>query len=253
MIGILVAACLFTVCLLLAGQRHHRAGSILPEAGRAVSVESRQERRVVIRGLMRGRATAPVDPHDLPLFVHQLTGLLRAGRTPAQLWQDVLDVHRGSTVGFCRSAQPVLQSAQQAAAMGMSVPEVLRQGAGRLPDRHLFARLWPDLAACVEVSERSGAPLADVLDRYAVQLEAELDADAARATALAGPKATVRLLSWLPVFGLGLGFLIGVQPLAVLLGSPLGMAALLSGLVLMAAGRFWSHRLVSAAAGTIKP
>ncbi|WP_253905736.1 type II secretion system F family protein [Arthrobacter sp. H5] len=194
-----------------------------------------------------------MDPHDLPLFVHQLAGLLRAGRTPAQLWRDVLDVHRGSTVGFSRAVQPVLQSAQQAAAMGMSVPEVLRQGAGRLPDRHVLARFWPDLAACVEVAERSGAPLADVLDRYAVQLEAELDADAARATALAGPKATVKLLSWLPVFGIGLGFLIGVQPFAVLLGSPLGTAALISGLALMVAGRFWSHRLVSAAARTIEP
>ena len=81
-------------------------------------------------------------------------------------------------------------------------------------------RVWFQLAACFDVAEATGCPLADVLTRFAAQLEAEDDADAARQTALAGPRATVRLLTWLPFLGLGLGLLLGVDPVEVLLETP---------------------------------
>jgi len=106
-----------------------------------------------------------------------------------------------------------------------------------------------DLAACFEVAEASGCPLADVLTRFAAHLESEGDARAARETALAGPKATVRILTWLPFLGLGLGLLLGVDPWTILLGSPWGVAALIAGLALTALGRIWSARLVRGAAG----
>jgi tight adherence protein B len=109
--------------------------------------------------------------------------------------------------------------------------------------------VWGQLAACFDIAEASGCPLADVLTRFAAQLEAEDDADAARQTALAGPRATVRLLGWLPLLGLGLGMLLGVDPVRILLGTPYGMAALATGVVLAAAGRIWSARLIRAAAG----
>jgi len=51
----------------------------------------------------------------------------------------------------------------------------------------------------------------------------------------------------LPLMGLGLGAALGVDPLATLLGTPLGLAALAGGVVLTVAGRAWSARLVSAA------
>lgn len=199
--------------------------------------------------LIRGRRPSRVDPHEIPLFLHQLTGLLNAGRAPSQLWGDARIVH-GSNAGsgFSVKMMPVLQAAHQAAQLGLSVPDVLREAAGRAGEPALRT-LWQDLAACLEVAERSGAPLAAVLARYAVQRESQLDSDAARHTALAGPRATVRLLSWLPLFGLAVGYLIGVDPLAVLLGSTPGIAALCSGLVLTVVGRIWSRRLVQTAAG----
>ena len=188
-----------------------------------------------------------IDPHDIPLFVHQLTGLLEAGRTPSQMWEDALGVHNGAT-GFSVAVRPTLSSAHQAAQLGLGVPDVLRAAAARSKDTAL-KRLWQDLAACLEVAERSGAPLALVLARYAVQRESQLDSEAARNTALAGPRATVRLLSWLPLFGLAVGYLIGVDPIAVLVGSAPGIAAFCAGLLLMLAGRIWSNKLVRTAAG----
>lgn len=115
------------------------------------------------------------------------------------------------------------------------------------------ARIWCELAACFDIAEASGCPLADVLARFAAQLEVETDAEAARQTALAGPKATVSLLTWLPLMGLGLGIALGVDPLTILIGTPLGMAALAAGVALTIAGRIWSARLVYAAAGADAP
>ncbi len=106
-----------------------------------------------------------------------------------------------------------------------------------------------ELAACLDIAETGGCPLADLLTRFAAQLIAEEDAEAARQTALAGPRATVKLLSWLPVFGLVLGMALGVDPLGILLDNVLGVATFGAGLLLTVAGRVWSSRLVASAAG----
>lgn len=233
----LVTGLLFAACWVLT----------LPRRPLYIAASRRRGFVALTRASLRERRPK-TDPHEIPLFVHQLTGLLQAGRTPSQLWGDAFGVHGSTGSGFSVAVRPTLQSAHQAAQLGLSVPEVLREAASRTHDPALRT-LWQDLAACQEVAERSGAPLAAVLARYAVQRESQLDSDAARDTALAGPRATVRLLSWLPLFGLAVGYLIGVDPLAVLLGSVPGIAALCAGFVLMVAGRIWSSRLVRAAAG----
>ncbi|MBG6184211.1 tight adherence protein B [Arthrobacter sp. CAN_A214] len=199
--------------------------------------------------------TRNIELHELPLFVHQLTGLLRAGRSPLHLWEDIERVYQEAARSgsrFAARAMPVIQTARRSAELGLSVPDALRTGAtaaGRPTDPHRpsAGKLWIDLAACFDVADSSGAPLAHVLDRYAIQLDSELDAEAARETALAGPKATVVLLTWLPVLGLGLGYLLGVDPLGTLLGSPLGMCVLVLGILLMIIARVWSQRLLAAA------
>ncbi|MBP3042544.1 hypothetical protein KKR91_14805 [Arthrobacter jiangjiafuii] len=217
---------------------------------------------------------------EIPLVIHQLTGLLAAGRAPHQLWADAAVLQLASLQSASSDEDPggtlagqllpVLEAAAQAASLGLSpVPVFLaaagktRRGPGsrspKLKDRPGRSRargteipggLWVELAACVRVSERSGAPLAGVLDRYAGQLESSLDQQAARDTALAGPQATVRLLTWLPVGGFGLGYLLGADPVGVLLGSPMGWFAAAAGIALSVIGRLWSAALVRQAAGS---
>lgn len=228
---------------------------------------------------------------SLTLVVQQLAALLKGGRTPARLWDELWLVHggrpesvsaaahagspgqeafRGKAEGYPAPAEPSRSSAERhggpglstgslmvlgavraAAFRGSPVSEAIRKSAEaafpRMGSRE--ARIWFELAACFDITEASGCPLADVLARFAAQLEVEDDAEAARQTALAGPKATVSLLTWLPLMGLGLGVALGVDPLAILFGTPLGMAALAAGVVLTVAGRVWSARLVHAAAG----
>ncbi|WP_333482073.1 type II secretion system F family protein [Arthrobacter sp. B2a2-09] len=145
----------------------------------------------------------------------------------------------------------VLAAARAASMIGASVAEAIRTSSSKdLKDGNpAERRIWRELAACLDVAEASGCPLADVLTRFAAQLEAEDDAGDARQTALAGPKATVRLLTWLPVFGLGLGMMLGVDPVGILLANGVGLAALAAGGVLTVTGRIWSSRLVHAAVG----
>lgn len=221
----------------------------------------------------------------MTLVVQQLAALLKGGRTPARLWDELWSVYGASRPGSAGPAGPgpgsgqhrlsapgavqvarlavgglttasvvVLAATRAAAGTGTPVSEAIRRSlpaAFPRPDRE--SRIWSELAACLDIAEASGCPLADVLTRFAAQLEAEDDADAARQTALAGPKATVTLLTWLPLMGLGLGTALGVDPLAILLGTPLGLAALAAGVALTVAGRVWSARLVAAAAGAGLP
>ena len=209
---------------------------------------------------------------SMTLVVQQLAALLKGGRTPSRLWDELWAVHgaprqadqssgpgamlSGAAPGLALSdgSVAILASARAAAATGAPVADGIRRAlptAFQRQDRE--ARIWSELAACLDIAEASGCPLADVLTRFAAQLEVEEDADAARQTALAGPKATVSLLTWLPVMGLGLGAALGVDPLGMLLETPLGLAALAAGIMLTVAGRIWSARLVAAAAGAGMP
>ena len=194
----------------------------------------------------RQKRTTEDELHRLPLLVHQLAGLLAAGRTPGQLWADAARLSGNSAGASARDSIPLtLERAARAASFGLSPVPVLHQAAQASSGLH--AIFWEDLAACVQASERSGAPLAGILGRYAQGLEAVLDSRAARASALSGPKATVRLLTWLPLGGLGLGFVLGTNPLAVLVQSPVGWAAAATGTALGLTARFWSRRLISRA------
>ena len=224
----------------------------------------------------------------MTVLVQQLAALLKGGRIPARLWDELWVLYGGDAArdraaghipvrgagrdrgreGSGPTLDPeslrVLAAARAAALRGSSVAAAIRRevapaygrertvvavaiGAG-IVRAGRDVRVWGELAACFDTAEASGCPLADVLTRFAAHLETEDDAEAARQTALAGPRATVRLLTWLPLSGLGLGLLLGVDPVATLLGNPWGIAALAAGVVLTAVGRLWSSGLVRAAA-----
>ena len=101
-----------------------------------------------------------------------------------------------------------------------------------------------DLQLSLRMSESAGAPLATSLERAAEHAEERIDALLGRQSALAAPRATGRILSWLPLLGLGLGVLMGSDPVGVLTGSILGVLTGLLGLGLAFVGRRWTAALV---------
>ncbi|WP_123702367.1 hypothetical protein [Curtobacterium sp. PhB130] len=104
-----------------------------------------------------------------------------------------------------------------------------------------------DVRAVLAVAARTGAPIAPTLRALAAALRRAAAGERAVRVALAGPRTSANVVLALPLLGLVLGALWGIDTASVLLGSPVGWACLLTGAALVAVGRVWSARLVRAA------
>ncbi|WJK32876.1 hypothetical protein [Solwaraspora sp. WMMA2065] len=97
--------------------------------------------------------------------------------------------------------------------------------------------------AAVRLAERTGAPLADLIERIEADARAFDRSREAAAAQAAGAQMTAWLLAGLPAGGLALGYSIGVDPVAVLLRTPIGAACALAAVALQVAGLVWTERL----------
>ncbi|MGN9811123.1 hypothetical protein ACTMSW_17405 [Micromonospora sp. BQ11] len=103
--------------------------------------------------------------------------------------------------------------------------------------------------AAVQLADRTGAPLAELVERIEADARSTDRGWEAAAAQAAGARATAWLLAALPLGGVGLGYGIGVDPVAVLLHTPLGGASAIVAVVLQTAGLFWTERLTGAGRG----
>lgn len=103
------------------------------------------------------------------------------------------------------------------------------------------------VAAAWDVSARSGAGLAAVVEHVADSLRDEREAQAEVSASLAPARATGKLLAVLPLFGLALGASMGADPLGFLTGTGVGIGCLLGGVLLSLCGLLWVERLADAA------
>ncbi|WP_375781891.1 type II secretion system F family protein [Streptomyces zingiberis] len=187
----------------------------------------------VVRRLLRRRQRAR-DRERLAAEVIEWCAVvaaeLRAGRQPGQ-----------ALLGFPPPGGG--EAAVRAAARyGGDVAEALRRAARRPGAAGLGGA-----AACWQAAAGAGAGLASGLERVAVALRAERDQREDLRSQLAGTRSTAALLALLPVFGLLMGGALGAGPLRVLLHTPPGLACLLTGAALEAAGLAWTGRIVRAA------
>ncbi|SCL44374.1 tight adherence protein B [Micromonospora eburnea] len=105
---------------------------------------------------------------------------------------------------------------------------------------HRIARLG---RAAVRLADRTGAPLAELLERVEADARAADRGLAAAAAQAAGARATAWLLAALPLGGIGLGYAIGVDPVAVLLHTTVGGGSALAAVALQVGGLLWAERL----------
>lgn len=193
---------------------------------------------MVRRGLGTARATR-VAASRRSAEVELLAALasdLRAGRHPA-LALGALDVAAGGAL------HATLTEARAALALGGDVGAALRRGA------HDAGSAIGRLAAAWQVSEGSGAPLADLLSRVEADVRAVARLHQSADVELAGARATGALLAALPLLGVVLGQAMGAAPVHALLHTPLGAGCVLSGLILEVAGLVWIGRLTRNALG----
>lgn len=149
--------------------------------------------------------------------------------------------HKRCAEDIRRFTQALAALASWGAPAHLACAQLLENSSRMRP--HSRARLY-DLQLSLRMSESAGAPLATSLERAAEHAEERIDALLGRQSALAAPRATGRILSWLPLLGLGLGVLMGSDPVSVLTGSILGALTGLLGLGLAFAGRRWTAALV---------
>ncbi|MET9917278.1 type II secretion system F family protein [Streptomyces sp. NPDC006435] len=162
-----------------------------------------------------------------------VVGELRAGREPGQAL--LAAVRETGVLGAAEAG------VSAAARFGGDVPAALGQAA-REPGLDGLA----GVAACWRVAVDGGAGLAAGLDRLEGALRAERRRREELRARLAGAWSTVAVLALLPVLGLGLGAALGADPLRVLLHTPAGLACVVVGGLLEAAGLWWAGRIVRA-------
>jgi tight adherence protein B len=164
------------------------------------------------------RRRGPQGVELVRVVVTQVGALLRSGASPGAAWERATGVR------------------------------VDPSGVPRVDDlaRHLgsTATARAVVAAC-RLAGDVGSPLVSVLEEVAASLAADAEAQAARDAALAGPRATTRVLLWLPAVGVLLGYVLGADPVATALDGGIGTVGVLLGVLLLLAGRAWSGRLVA--------
>ncbi|WP_447913326.1 type II secretion system F family protein [Microbacterium phyllosphaerae] len=171
----------------------------------------------------RRRRGSPDSGADTATSVQTLAVLLQAGAVPVVAWRHLAsigDVHAESIVARIDAGAPLIAAIEA-------------EGGA-----------WQDLAAAWEVATTVGAPLAEVLRMIAETLrDAASAADDVR-IALAEPAGTARLLLWMPLAGLLLGFALGFDTVGVIVGTPSGAGCVVAGLLLVLAARMWTARLL---------
>jgi tight adherence protein B len=198
------------------------------------------------RAARRHGRRASADPSAaLSAAVTAVAAELRAGRSAGEAWHAVLGVATDPD-GTPRASDVLAAVAPRMAT---------RRGGGRAnprPEAAARALLESRVAGVLAATRLAGvvgAPLAGVLDGCARSLSADAEAESGVRAALAGPTQTTTLLTWLPAVGVGLGVLLGADPLGVLLDGGVGTAAGVTGGALTVAGRAWVARMVAAARG----
>lgn len=214
--GLALAALIGTAAFALVGATRRAPGPADAAAGTPLGAASSR---------VRWPRRRPSEPASMIAILAHVVELLRSGFTAGRAWREAAGV-------------PTELGSPERAALHRLV-------AGRAADaRAPEARAADAIIAATRLSAEVGAPLVDVLDRLRVALEAADELACERAAALAGPRASARILAWLPIAGLALGAAIGADPVTVFADGGVGSAVLVAGLGFHLAGRAFTRRLV---------
>lgn len=154
------------------------------------------------------------------------TALLRGGVPAAKVWR---------VLGEEPGAPPQIKLVAERISSGEEVPVALALSGG--PE-------WRVVAAAWALAQRSGAPIALILERIAHALVALGGLGERRSVLLAGPRATIRLVGALPLIALLMGAALGFDPLGILLSSA-GLVLAVVGGVLLLLGVRWAQMLTN--------
>ncbi|GAA1475288.1 hypothetical protein P4N68_06130 [Corynebacterium felinum] len=95
------------------------------------------------------------------------------------------------------------------------------------------------------LSQRHGMCLSSIIALTRARIDARITVDRKMNAALQGPLVTAGVLACLPLLGMGLGLVMGINTLNFLLNTFLGNVIFLLGVSAECAGIFWSRRIIT--------
>jgi tight adherence protein B len=198
-----------------------------------------RSRSALVGGLRwgHGRRDRGVSPADLLGLLEAIAPALEAGIAPASALRIAADSRSGS--GCPDRLAALARDMASAAADGAMLGPLWRVAADSAGSAELML-----LAQAWSLSENLGAPLAHAVRTTAGLLEARLAHERRLAAAVAGARATVNLLTVLPLAGPLLALVLGIGPGELFGGSQLTQGSLALGLCLAGIGRIWVRRMV---------
>lgn len=198
---------------------------------RVMSVHGRDpaSRDLLATAWSRRRRTGPSRTEKLGAALRTLSSELRAGATP------------GEALARAAGEPPLWPNALAASRFGEPVDAGFMADAEQ--DRELATSLR-QLAACWHVGVTRGSGLAVSVERLALSLRAQHELQSTLRNELAAPRATGRMLAFLPVVGVAMGYLLGADPIMWFLGSSVGAMIFAVALALTIAGTVWTRRIV---------
>lgn len=106
-----------------------------------------------------------------------------------------------------------------------------------------------DLARAWQLSTATGSGMAEALEDVSAAMVADESLSLVIGSEAAGPRASGKVMAALPLVGVGLGYLIGGDPIDFLINSAAGWGCLIAGAVLAAVGVLWMEQVADRAGG----
>jgi tight adherence protein B len=225
--GRIVIPAVVVLALVLAATTSIGVVAAAAMVGVTVEVRRRSRRR---RHLRTAEAAALRGALDV------LVGELRVGAHPVAALSVAADDVGGTVASALRT---VAARARLGADVAAGMLGVARRSA--LPEQ------WERLAVCWQLAQTHGLAIGSLMqtaqrdlierERFSCRVEA----------GMAGARTTAAVLAGLPVIGIGLGQLIGADPVGFLLSGGLGDWLLALGVLLACAGLLWCDRITGGA------
>lgn len=238
----LVVGLLAAVGILLWPERFDRCRlAIMPGASTSLRVPrsvsgSRWERAHHWRP---GGGAAGIRAQDLLSLLEAIAPALEAGIAPASALRIAADAR--AEPGRPDPLEELVRAMVSAAADGASLGPLWREAAESSGSAELLM-----LAQAWSLTEDMGAPLAQGVRTTAGLLEARIAHERRLVAAVAGARATVNLLTVLPIGGPLVALVLGIGPGELYGSSRLTQGSLMLGLSLAGIGRWWVRRMVRA-------
>jgi tight adherence protein B len=171
------------------------------------------------------------DSLDVVVVAGRLSVFIRAGLSPVRAWGEVARLVNNDAVG---------DIARALAAGKRHSESVERAVKGQSPE-------WSGLSSVIAIADQAGAPLADVMWRFSQSLRQQQQIDRELEVATKAPRLTVGVLVILPVLGLLMASLLGVNAWGFLVGTPMGRICGLLAVVLLITAMVWMRTMMTRA------